>query len=78
MALVFQPVTLDGASPDRAAALVFRDGRLTAVLTCLGDIHAEMADKWFIEAMFGDAAVGHNPVFDSKQAFEEWLTDAIG
>jgi len=35
MTLSFQPVTLDGDAPDREGTIVFRDGRLLALLTRL-------------------------------------------
>jgi hypothetical protein len=74
MALTFQPVSLDGNAPDRDAMLVFREGRLLAVLTCLSDIHAELVGRWFVEATFGDLPSGHAPVFETLDGFETWLT----
>ncbi|WP_158812000.1 hypothetical protein [Beijerinckia sp. L45] len=48
MTLSFHAVTLDAVSTDREAMLVFREGRLLAVLTCLSDIHEDLRGHWFI------------------------------
>lgn len=76
MALSFQSVTLDANSPDREGTLVFRDGRLLAVLTCLSDIHADLAGSWFVEAAFGDVPIVQPPVFETIDQFGEWLTQS--
>jgi hypothetical protein len=74
MALSFQPVTLDVTSPDREGLMVFRDGRLLAVLTCLSDIHDELAGRWFVEASFGEIPPGEAPVFETPDGFTNWLS----
>jgi hypothetical protein len=76
MALSFQPVTLDSSTPDREGVLVFRDDQLLAVLTCLSDIHAELAGRWFVEAVFGDVPVVRAPIFDTADQFASWLANA--
>jgi hypothetical protein len=76
MALSFQPVTLDGTAPDRDATLVFRDGRLLAVLTCLDEIHDDLEGKWFVEVTFGRVPVMHPPVFETIDQFGAWVVNA--
>ena len=73
MGFSFQSVTLEGKAPDREGKLVFRDGRLLALLTCLGDIHGDLAGNWFVEATFGDVPAGQFPVFKTTDEFEAWL-----
>ena len=73
MALSYQDVTLDNDTPDREAMLVFRDGRLLAVLTRLSDIHGELAGHWFAEAVFETFASPLGPTFETLDHFEAWL-----
>jgi len=73
MTLSFQPVTLDGNIPDCEATLVFRDGRLLAVLTHLSDIHDDLAGRWFVEAMFGNVPRRQTPIFETVDHFGDWL-----
>jgi hypothetical protein len=76
--LSFQTATLDTDTPDRNATLVFREGRLLAVLSCLSDIHGDLAGHWYIEATFGDLPGRQPRAFDSLALFEEWLATASG
>jgi hypothetical protein len=76
MMLAFEPVTLDTDSPDREATLVFRDGRLLAVLTVLSGIHAELEGKFFLEVVFADVPIVRPQAFETKEEFEEWLAGA--
>lgn len=71
----FQPVTLDTTSPDSEAALVFRSGRLVAVLTRLSDIHADLGGKWFLEAAFANVPAVQPVVFETMEQFGEWLSE---
>ena len=73
MRLSRQTVTLDADSPDREALLVFRDGRLLAVLSHLSDIHPDLQGQWFVEAMFGNVPPRRPQVFETPDRFEEWL-----
>lgn len=75
MDLSFQSVTLDSASPDRDATLVFRDGRLVAVLSCLSEIHGDLGGRWFIEATFSDIPRRQPQTFGTLAQFEDWLKD---
>ena len=72
--LSFQAATLDTDLPDREATLVFRDGKLLAVLSCLSAIHGELAGRWYTEAMFGMVPARPPETFETLARFEEWLT----
>jgi hypothetical protein len=76
MTLSFQPVILDADMPDKEATLVFREGRLLAVLTCLSDIHEDLRGHWFIEAIFGKIPQRQPQAFETLARFEEWLGGA--
>jgi hypothetical protein len=76
MALSFQPVTLDGDAPDREGTLVFRNGRLLALLIRLEEFHGDLAGKWFVEATFGDVPGGQLPVLENTDAFDRWLVSS--
>ena len=76
MVLTFQVVTLDSNSPDQEGSLVFRDGRLLAVITRLSDIHPELAGRWFVEATFGRVPIVYPPPFETIDEFEDWVTNA--
>ena len=78
MALPFQAATLDVDTPDREATLVFRDGRLLAVLSCLSDIHAEPAGSWFMEAVSAISPAPEHQTFDSLERLEERLATRSG
>lgn len=72
MTLTFQAVTLDTETPDGEATLVFRDGRLLAVLSRLSDIHDDLAGRWFIEAAFGEVPRPHQ-TFETLDTLEAWF-----
>jgi hypothetical protein len=71
--LSFQPVTLATMTPDRDATLVFREGRLLAVLTRLSHIHLDDEGRWFLESAFAEVPVGHPPLFDDLDKARAWL-----
>ena len=73
MALVFQPATLAADSPDSEATIVFRDGRLLAVLSRLSDIHDDLQGFWFVEAAFTRLPPRAPQAFASLSAFEPWI-----
>ncbi len=78
MALTYQPVQLDADYGDSACMLVFRDGRLSAVLTCLGDDYDDLAGSWYLEASFSENLSGPRRNFASLDAFGEWAgTNAL-
>jgi len=76
MNLSRQPVTLDANTPDQEGLLVFREGRLLAVLSCLGDIHTDLQGHWFIEATFGTMPKQSPLTFETIAHFEEWLSSS--
>lgn len=73
MALDFQPVTLAAPAPDTRGVLVFREGKLLAVLSCLGDIHEELGGRWFVEVALGELPRPQPETFSTLAAFEGWL-----
>lgn len=75
MATSFQDITLDTADGDDRAVLVSRDGRLTAVLSHLSEMHGDMAGMWFVEAMFVSPPFEARHVFTDPQEFVAWLGD---
>ena len=77
MKLSFQEATLDTDSPDREATLVFRDGKLLAVLCCLSDIHGDLAGEWFVEALFARAPKNQPIAFKDLTLFEEWIVSEL-
>ena len=76
--LSFQHATLDTRAPDRDAALVFRNGQLLAVLSCLSAIHGDLAGEWYIEASFGEMPPRQPQSFATLALFEAWLSDEPG
>lgn len=74
MGIEFQPVTLDSGDLDNDAMLVFRDGRLLAVLTCLSDIHEDLHGKWFVEATFTGIPQVQAPTFAELSEVEAWAS----
>lgn len=75
MKTAFQNVMLATNDTDDHAVLVMRDGRLAAVLTRLGDMHEDVAGQWFVEAMFGGSPPVLRHVFESPDAFVQWLDE---
>ena len=70
MALRFDPARLDSAFGDSEAVLAFRDGRLFAVLSRLGDLHGALMGHWYVEAVFTLNMEGLGAVFPNLDAFE--------
>jgi hypothetical protein len=52
---------------------VFREGRLLAVLSCLSDIHGELAGQWFVEMDFACLADPRQRMFASLDAAKAHL-----
>ena len=71
--LAFRPVTLDHEYGDTEGMLVFREDRLMAVLSRLGDLHEQLAGSWYIEASFSHGLVQVGGVFGSLPEFERWI-----
>lgn len=55
MPISYRPVTLDANHGDEAAMLVFRDERLSAIVTRLGAAHGGLAGRWFVETLFTES-----------------------
>lgn len=66
-ALTFEPVTLDASHEDVEGRLIYREGRLLAIATRLGDGHGEAAGCWFVEVMFNDEAEPLHGTFASLE-----------
>ena len=70
MAFTFHQTLLDETLGDSEAVLALRDGRLFAVLSCLGDLHGNLLGHWYVEAMFALDVSGNGMVFPNLDAFE--------
>ena len=71
MPITFTPVELDTGSGDRSGLVVFNDGRLTAVLSCLDDVHGEAAGQWFVEATFRPMRLSASRTYATPEAFAD-------
>ena len=78
MAFTFEDITLDTGGTDERAILVLRDGRVTAILSRLSEMHEELAGHWFVETMFGASPSVHQHVFADPEAFVAWLNEERG
>jgi hypothetical protein len=76
MAPSFQDITLDTNGTDDQAVLVLREGRVTAVLSHLGEIYGDMAGMWFLETMFATPPSLPRHMFADPEAFVAWLDEA--
>ena len=70
MAITFEPARLDSAFGDSEAVLAFREGRLFAVLSRLGELHGNLLGHWYVEAVFTVDQEGIGTVFPNLDAFE--------
>jgi hypothetical protein len=68
-----KPVTLPSEVGDEDGMLLFHDGRLIAVLSCLGELHDDLAGRWFVEARFGSPAPGLPETFVSLEEAQSRL-----
>lgn len=73
MKILFDPVIIANDFGDEVGRLVFDEGRLVAVLSCLGGSHGELAGQWYVEAAFGDSLPAYAPLFVSLESVEDWL-----
>ena len=69
-----EPVTLDVFTGDEDGQLVFRHGRLVAVVSRLGDWHDDVQGHWYIEATFGEVPQPQPGTFASLPDVEQWLS----
>jgi hypothetical protein len=77
VSLSFQPVELDTDGYDSEAMLVFRDGRLLAIVCCLGEIHEAEEGKWFVEKGFGRLDGRPAGTFGTLDDFKSWALGEI-
>src|SRR4051812_14028912 len=64
-----EPIALPSDFGDEDGVLVFRNDRLIAVLSCLGEIHGQLKGRWYIEAHFAPQQAGGLP--DTFSSLEE-------
>jgi hypothetical protein len=71
-------VAVDGDQSE-AGVIVFADGVLVAVLSCLNEtVDGELQDRWYLEAGFGPCdGVLPPPVFDSQDEAEQWVVTRL-
>ena len=72
MAFTFEPVRLALEFGDGEAVLAYRDGALVAVLSRLGELHRELAGRWFVEGCFIDIVHHERETFATLSDFEAW------
>lgn len=70
MRLTLEPTTVASEFGDSRAKLVSMDGRLIAVLARLGQLHGDLAGRWFVEAAFGSATALIGESFATLDEFE--------
>jgi hypothetical protein len=78
MTFSFEPVSLDASNGDDEGRLVFRDGRLLAVVSCLGKGHGDAVGRWFVEAVFSAAAFPFHETMLDLAEVEARLASALG
>jgi hypothetical protein len=74
MAVEFKPATLDSAY-DNEAMLLFRNGRLMAVLARLGEAHEDLQGHWFIEKTFTSLSEPQRRTFADLADAEAWASE---
>jgi hypothetical protein len=70
--LTLQPVLVESGE-EGDGCLVFRDGRLVAVLVRLSELHGEQAGCWFLEKGFGVLDGPQHPSFADLHAATDWM-----
>ena len=74
----FQPVKVATGSADEEGRLVFRDGKLIAVLVRLDDLnHGPALGQWSLEAGFNGVDSVKPPLFANLAAAERWIDRQI-
>ena len=77
MSIRFVPVTLDSAQ-DSHGQLVFRDDRLTAIVTQLGAMHDDLAGQWYVESVFNGSLLRPPTAFPALEDVGAWLEQMRG
>lgn len=75
MPITLSRIELDASSGDHEAVLALADGKLFAILSCLGDLHQDLRGRWFVEAVFGERSLEIGQTFRSLSEFRQELTD---
>lgn len=75
MNLRFEPITLD-CDDDSMAWLIFRDARLTAIVSRLGKLHEELEGRFYVEAVFDGMLRGKTESFRALADVEAWIARA--
>jgi len=70
--LTFHPVQV-AVGKDGEGRLVFRDGRLVAIVVRLSTIQGEQAGGWFLEVGFPPLDIPNPPVFPDLDAAAAWM-----
>jgi hypothetical protein len=77
MSLHFEAVTIDENYGDEEAVLVYRGGRLLAIVSRLGPGHGNLAGGWYVEKMFGSLSRSPDMPFPDRKALEGWFADQL-
>ena len=72
MTVSLDRVRLDTSHGDCDAVLILREGALFGVASRLSASHADLAGRWFVEAMFGDRDRWIGTTFSSEHDLIEW------
>ena len=72
MEISLAPVRLDTDDGDAEGVLVFREGRLLAVASRLSDVHARLAGRLYVEAVFGPRDIWIGNIFDGEDDLRQW------
>lgn len=70
MTITLEPTTLESPVGDDEGMLARRDGRLFAVLSCLGGLHGDLMGHWYVEAALATDLVEVGQIFATLDAFE--------
>lgn len=73
MVVEFRPVELASRHHVEEARLVFRKGRLIAVISRLDESQGELAGRWFVEACFDGIIDCPRDTFDDLADIEQWV-----
>jgi hypothetical protein len=76
MIVEFQPVVLASEFDEGSALLAYRDGKLIAVVSRLGESYDELSGRWCIEACFDGSCPASWQTFDDIGAVEAWIVTA--
>ena len=72
------PVRVETGGADEEGWLVFRDGKVVAVLVRLSEQHGDTAGRWFLEHGFGGLNDPAPPCFHDLDAARVWIAQRLG